>query len=127
MNVDQIESQGKYHKNCAPPETTQAVLADMLTEIALQLAEANESLKKIANPIVEVVNEESPWVMLSDGKAKLMIDRREVIGVCRCGPEVEMMSQVNTRRTGYIVRGTVVEVCEKLGIPTKKAVGGVEA
>jgi hypothetical protein len=95
------------------------VVSALLAELTAQVAEANEHLAKIANPLMVVVNEESPWVMLSDGKTKLMIDRREVIGVRRSGPEVEMMSQVNTRGVVYIVQGTVVEVCKKLGIPTE--------
>lgn len=54
MGPNQIKEQGAYHRACAPPETTQAILADMLTEIAFQLAEANESLKKIANPLLGI-------------------------------------------------------------------------
>ena len=36
-----------------------SIEVSMLTEIAAQLAEANESLKCIAHPLIEVVNEEA--------------------------------------------------------------------
>ena len=89
-----------------------------LSELALQFAEANEHLAKIANPLIEV-NAKSPWAMFSDGKTLVAIDRREVVGVRRSGPESEMMSQVDTRTGLYIVQGKVVEVCKKLGIPVE--------
>ena len=58
MNLTQIEVQGKYHQNCAPSETTQALLAEMLTEIAAQLCEVNGTLKLIAHPLLSVDRDE---------------------------------------------------------------------
>ena len=56
MNKEEIREQGKYHYASAPAETTQLVLADMLTEIAAHLAEVNDHLKCIDHPLIEVVD-----------------------------------------------------------------------
>jgi hypothetical protein len=96
-----------------------SLVCSLLAELTAQVAEANVHLAKIANPLM-AVDAESPWVRFSDGKTLVAIDRREVVGVRRSGPESEMMSQVDTRTGLYIVQGTVVEVCKKLGIPTQE-------
>jgi hypothetical protein len=95
-----------------------SLACSLLAELVAQIAEANEHLVKIANPLIEV-NAKSPWAMFSDGKTLVAIDRREVVGVRRSGPEAEMMTQVSTRFGFIIIQGTVVEVCAKLGIPVE--------
>ena len=123
MQVDEIKVRQKLMEEMQDSTNAQVAgnaaqfgICFWLSELCLQQAEASEHLAKIANPLM-VVNAESSWAMFSDGKSLVAIDRREVIGVRRSGPRSEMMSQVDTRTGLYIVQGTVVEVCTKLGIP----------
>lgn len=117
MNADQIR--GLEVSRSWAPEVLEETMIEMLREIAAQLAEANDHLAKIVNPMM-VVKAESPWVSFSDGKTLVMIDRTQVHGVRRSGPEHEMMSEVSTHNGSYMVEGTVVNVCAKLGIPMEE-------
>ena len=86
----------------------------LLSEVAAQLAEANEHLAKIANPLMR-----SPrWVTLKcnlgKGTGSLVIDANDVIGV---GCQNEEPTCVICAAGKRFVDGTVEEVCTKLGIP----------
>ena len=93
----------------------------MLTEIAAQLAEANEHLAKIANPVM-VVDAESPWVWLKLRGVPFVVDRNEVTGVelmdSGLGSDNPKVS-IGMKGQPWLTTadGTVVEVCKKLNIP----------
>jgi hypothetical protein len=83
-----------------------------LAQIALQLAEANYHLAKIANPLMAY---DGPrWVHFKRGLGELLIDANGVIGVGRETGELTCIICAAGKR---FVDGTVEEVCKKLNIP----------
>lgn len=93
-----------------------------LMEIAAQLAEANENLEKIANPLMTVSR--SPWVKLKNWKGmSVVINRDEVVAVIEWPVDVTQSNYINSclivLKSGYqeSAIGTGEQVCQKLGIP----------
>jgi hypothetical protein len=88
-------------------------------EIAAQLAEANEHLAKIANPLITV--EGSPWVTFSYKGRKVVIHRDIVRGVRQLPlvPEDDPVPvvEIHSGNTTWWVEGYLVDVCGKLRIP----------
>ncbi len=99
----------------------QSLQLSVMTEIAAQLAEANEHLAKIANPLMEV-NAESSWVWLTCGGRPFVVDRNEVTGVALwdsgvdCGKPAVLIG-MKGQPWSKVADGTVEEVCNKLKIP----------
>jgi hypothetical protein len=98
-----------------------AALLDMMAESAAQLAEANDSLKRIANPLI-TVDAESPWVWLNCNGKPFVVDRNEVSGVAHLDSGIgNDMPKVQIGMKGQpwskTADGTVEEVCKKLKIP----------
>jgi hypothetical protein len=93
----------------------------MLTEIAAQLAEVNEHLAKIANPVM-VVDAESPWVTLAYHGKSYMVNREAVEVVERGNDHQCIVTMINEggENPGRWCDGTFEEVCSKLGIPTEE-------
>ena len=87
-------------------------------EIAAQLAEANEHLAKIANPLITV--EESPWVEFPvlwgvDRTDKMVVDRRSVTAVT---PRIDArVCAISHDGMQTVVDQPYVDVCRKLRIP----------
>jgi hypothetical protein len=92
----------------------------MLSEIAAQLAEANEYLACLAHPLLTVVNAESPWVEFQFGGNRFNVDKSEVCG-CRAARIGETQAvEISLRKgTSWCAEGTYAEVCAKLGIPVE--------
>ena len=82
-----------------------------LAEIAGQLAEDLEHMKKITYPI----NAESPWVWLTYQGRPFVVDRNEVTGVAPFGTAVSI--GMKGQPWSKTADGNVAEVCAKLGIP----------
>ena len=109
-----------------PMTETQLRIATMEIEqeTAAQLAEANEHLAKIANPLI-VVNAEPPWVWLTFGGKPFVVDRNEVTGVAPLDSGIgndRPLVQIGVKGQPWskAADGTVEEVCKKLGIPTEE-------
>jgi len=120
MNVGEIKERQQIIKDHADRGASNAVesaICFWLSEIALQFAEANEHLAKIANPMM-VVNAESPWVWLTFRGKSFVIHKDEVSGVDSIGDVVSigMKGQPWLKSAD----GTVAEVCAKLGIPVEQ-------
>jgi hypothetical protein len=92
-----------------------------LAEIAGQLAEDLEHMKKITYPI----NAESPWVWLTFDRKPFVVDRNEVTGVAPLYTGTEDMPAVSIGMKGELwsksADGTMAEVCAKLGIPVEES------
>ena len=90
----------------------------LLSEVAAQLAEANEHLAKIANPLMR-----SPrWVWFKYNAFKYVVDAREVVSISvpdqtHC---VILMRNEGGPDPGRWCEGSYEEVCAKLGIPTEE-------
>ena len=98
-------------------------LDSILRELAAQLAEANEHLAKLANPLM-VVNAQSLWVAfwLTNGK-RINFYRGSVMTVSEgnggdLGIGLPTCFITAADREVYTVKGNYLEVCAKLGIPT---------
>ena len=93
------------------------VVADVLVEIAAQLSEANEHLKRIAYPLI--VNEEAKpeWAWFEKDGKKYPVKIDQVAAVTPSNAEEVFIALKNGG--GAWAEGTVVEVAKKLGIPTE--------
>jgi hypothetical protein len=89
----------------------------MICEVAAQFAEANESLKKIADP--QVVNGTSPWVTMTYNGRTYMVNKGAVAIVEKCNETQCIITMHNEGgdNLGRWCDGTMKEVCSKLGIP----------
>lgn len=99
------------------------VVALMITEIAEKMAEINEHLIKIANPLL-VVDAESPWVQLSWRGRSCVVHRDDVSAVFQYG--TSKTESVVVRRgdvgddAGHCCEMPLSELCAKLKIPFKE-------
>jgi hypothetical protein len=93
-------------------------IGSMGQELAAQLADVNESLRKIANPPM-VVNGSSPWVWLKYHDKSFVIDKNEVAFVCAPNDHQCLIYRRNEggEDAGSWCEGTLKEICTKLGIP----------
>ena len=94
----------------------------MITEIAAQLAESNEHLAKIANPLYTVENEASPWVyFLTENRRRVVFDKGEVVDVHEGVDPMDnsrLIVVISLRNQRYFrIIGDYGVVCAKLGIP----------
>jgi hypothetical protein len=92
----------------------------LLSEVAAQLAEANEHLAKIANPLM-VVNQPR-WVWFKYNAFRYVVDAREVASISVPDPNhcVIIMRNEGGPDPGRFCEGSYEEVCTKLGIPTEE-------
>ena len=125
MNAKDIRILGKewFDKNhqCLAELADGTARTAIYVEIAAQLAEANEHLAKIANPLI-IVNAESPWVTLTWNGRSWVVDKREVASVSAVNDHqcVVVRRGEGGDDPGRYCHGTFSEVCTKLGIPTKE-------
>jgi len=95
----------------------------LMSEVAAQLAEISEHLRKIANP-PQVVNAESPWVHCQWKGRKCVIHKDEVGSVFQYG--TSLTESVIVRRgdigedAGTCCEFSFAEACAKFGIPYKE-------
>lgn len=86
-----------------------------LSELAAQLAEANEHLKKIANPLL--VMEESPWVKLAWHTQSVLVKASSVEAVFTAHDRVGIrLLGANRLEECLWSSEPFSEVCAKLGI-----------
>ena len=99
-----------------------SLLLSLLSEIAAQLAEANENLKKIANPLMVVENASSPWVWLKNNQMRYAVHRDEVASISapKDNQCVVLMKNEGGEDPGRWCDGTLEEICGKLGIPLEE-------
>jgi hypothetical protein len=92
----------------------------LLSEVAAQLAEANEHLAKIANRTITV--EGTRWVWFKYYTFRYVVDAREVASISVPDPNhcVIIMRNEGGPDPGRFCDGSYEEVCKKLGIPTKE-------
>jgi hypothetical protein len=92
----------------------------LFAEAAAQLAEANEHLAKIANPLM-VVNQPR-WVWFKYNAFRYVVDAREVASISVPDPNhcVIIMRNEGGPDPGRFCEGSYEEVCTKLGIPTEE-------
>jgi hypothetical protein len=97
-----------------------AALLDMMAESAAQLAEASDSLKRIANPLMVVDGSHWATFKTHDGR-DFTIDRNAVTSVLEASKGVGDDRPKCVIETagggGTMVAGVYTEVCKKLGIP----------
>lgn len=90
----------------------------IFAELAAQVAESNEHLKRIANPLMDV--HVSPWVELNAWGQPVVIDRNEVscvLGIVAHDTKEPRCCVVTLKSgTNHTVVGSVVEICAKLRI-----------
>ena len=95
----------------------------IVTEFVAQMAEMNDSLRKIANPPVS--NEESPWVQLGWRGRRFVINRNDVAGVNQIGSSlaecVVLMRGDNAEEGGWAVEMAYPDLCAALHIPFKES------
>ena len=91
---------------------------DMIRETAAQLAEINENLAKIANPLM-VVNGTSPWVWLKYNTKSYVVNRDEIATVSAPNEHQCIITICNdgSENPDRWCDGTLEEICTKLGIP----------
>lgn len=126
MNADEIRNKRERFSErisgsmaCEPNEKDMSrYQGDMIRETAAQLAEINEHLAKIANPLM-VVNGTSPWVWLKYHDKSFVIDKGEVAFVCAPNDHQCLIYRRNEggEDAGSWCDGTLKEICTKLGIP----------
>lgn len=88
-------------------------------EFTAQLAEANEHLAKIANPLMVTEESKLKWVglVVEGNPTKVNVD--EVAAVVATNiPDVNC-SVILRSGCSMFAKGTVTEVCKKLGIPVE--------
>jgi hypothetical protein len=92
----------------------------LLSEVAAQLAEANEHLAKIANRTITV--EGTRWVWFKYNTFRYVVDAREVASISVPDPNhcVIIMRNEGGPDPGRFCDGSYEEVCAKLGIPTEE-------
>ena len=101
----------------------EAAKLEMIIEIAAQLAEANEHLTKIANPLL-VVDAESPWLTLKWRDREFVVNRDDVSSVHQYGSSgtesVVILRTDAPEDGGRCCETGLTELCAKLKIPFKE-------
>ena len=125
MNAQEIRQLNEYcqkkaleTRSASELETAlRSLELSLLTEMAAQFAEANESLKKIADP--QVVNGTSPWVTMTyNGRTYLV--NKGAVAIVEKGNDTQCIITMHNEggeNPGRWCDGTMKEVCSKLGIP----------
>ena len=95
----------------------------LLAEFVAQIAEANESLRKIANPL-HAVDAESPWVTLSWRGREFVVNRNDVSSVdqYRSNPaeSVLVLRTDNPEDGGRYCEMNMLDLCAALKIEIPK-------
>jgi hypothetical protein len=95
----------------------------LLAELTAQIAEANEHLAKIANPLI-TVNAESLWVnFITEDHRRVVFDKGEVVDVHEGVDPIDnrrLIVVISLRNQRYFrIIGDYGVICAKLGIPVE--------
>ena len=112
-----LEEMNQMDSTKIPYSALTVALVNSVEHLAAAVSEANESLKKIADP--QVVNGTSPWATMTyNGRTYLV--NKGAVAIVEKGNETQCIITMHNEggeNPGRWCDGTMKEVCSKLGIP----------